>query len=65
MSGNIRKLGLVPLHDPEEGPDAQLVLTWSGGELVRIDKTIGEITYRKTLTWAGGYPVAISDWVKL
>ena len=54
------------VFDPEAGANAYLTLTWSlSGELTRIDKKIGEFTYRKSLTWVGGYPVLISDWVKL
>lgn len=66
MSGGatVHKLGKLPLHNPEEGPNSSLDLTWSGDELIYIDKTIGEITYRKTLTWSGGNLVAISDWIE-
>ena len=60
----VHKLGKRPLHNPEEGPNSELELTWSGDELIYIDKTIGEIKYRKTLTWVGGNLVAISEWVE-
>ena len=60
----VHKLGRLPLHNPEEGPNASLVLSWTGDELQYIDKTIGEITWRKTFTWSGGNLVAVSDWVE-
>jgi len=60
----VHKLGKRPLHNPEEGPNPELVLTWSGDELIYIDKTIGEIKYRKTLTWTAGNLTSISEWVE-
>lgn len=60
----VHRLGKLPSFNPEEGPDASLVLSWSGDELTYIEKSIAGITYRKTFTWTGGYPTSITDWVK-
>lgn len=38
------------------------ILTYTGDDLTQIDKIIGGITYRKTLTWAGGKITAVSAW---
>jgi len=52
--------------DPQAGANGGLTLTWNlAGEVIQLDKKIGEFTYRKTLTWLGGYPVTVSGWVKL
>ena len=60
----IHKLGKSPFHNPEEGPNPELVLSWTGDELDYIEKTIGEITYRKTFTWSGGNPVSVTEWIE-
>jgi hypothetical protein len=60
----VHRPGQLPQFNPEEGPDANLVLDWTSGDLDWIDKTVGGITYRKTFTWSGGNLVAVSDWVK-
>lgn len=52
-------------YDPTSGDNSEYTLTWSGDELIQIDKTVGEFTYRKTLTWTAGNLTDISDWVKL
>lgn len=65
--GKLRLVGgTTETVDPTAGANGGLTLTWNlAGELVQLDKKIGEFTYRKTLTWSGGYPVTVSDWVKL
>jgi len=65
MAAKVRKLGTLPFFDPKEGYDPSFVLSWTGDELDYIEKTIGEITYRKTFTWSGGNLVTMSEWVKL
>jgi len=58
--------GERPLHNPTEGANPPLELTWNmAGELITIKKTIGALSYEKTLTWSGGYPVTISEWVEV
>ena len=64
-SGTVRRLGIKPLHDPEEGPNAELYITWSDGNPVQLDKKIGQITYRKVLVWSGDDVTYISDWVEI
>ena len=55
-----------PGFEPTIEGNAGLTLSWNlAGELVQIDKIVGAFTYRKSLTWSGGYPVTVSEWTKL
>ena len=51
--------------DPTAGEDAELTLIWLAGQLVRVEKKIGEFTYRKTLVWTGSQLDSVTKWVKL
>lgn len=52
--------------EPTSGNNASFSLTYDGdGNLIQIDKTVGLMTYRKTLTWTAGNLVFISSWIKL
>jgi len=66
MTAKVRHLGILPKFDPESGPNGELFLEWNGsGELTKITKKVGRHTWEKTLTWTGGYPTHISDWVEV
>ena len=65
MAGaDISTPGENPLFTPEEGPNPVITLSLTGTQIDYIDKTIEDITYRKTFTWAAGVIVTISEWVK-
>ena len=57
--------GERPLHDPTSGENASFVYTWDGDLLTRIDKTVGEFTWRKTLSWTGDNLTSITEWVQI
>ena len=65
MTGaDISKPGENPLFTPEEGPNPRIVLSWTGTQIDYIEKIVEDITYRKTITWAGGVITNVSEWVK-
>ena len=48
---------------PTEGNNPSFSLSYDGdGNLTQVDKIIGGITYRKTLTWAAGNLTDVSVW---
>ena len=56
-------VGWSPLNASE--PNASIDFTYDVyGNVIHIDKTIGSITYRKTLTWDDGLLINISEWVE-
>lgn len=62
---SVRKVGVTPEFDPTLLANGALVLTWVLGKPTVIEKTVGEFTYRKTLTWSGADLIAVSEWVKV
>lgn len=42
--------------------DGSLALTWTSGNLTKLEKTIGTKTYTKNLGWTYGNLVSISAW---
>jgi hypothetical protein len=52
--------------EPTIGENAEHNYTWDGSSrLIRIEKTVGQFTYRKDLTWTGDDLTFVSEWVKL
>lgn len=65
MAPRINKLGEEPLFDPEEGPNASIVISYDLDDKIDyIDKTIEGATWRKTFTWVGELLTEISEWVR-
>lgn len=57
--------GNEPLQNPEEGPNASWYIHYNGdGKPDYVEKTIGEITYRKTITWSGDKVTNVSAWIE-
>ena len=50
----------IPTHITKTNPS--LSLTYTAGDLTKIEKTIGAVTYEKTLTWTDGVLTAVSSW---
>ena len=42
--------------------NSSLALTYTAGNLTKIEKTVGATTYTKTLTWTDGNLTATSTW---
>jgi len=58
--------GELPSFDPTSGANCDCTFTYNANdELIQIDKQVGELTYRKILTWTDGNLTNVSDWVKL
>ena len=57
----VSNVGVPPTDDSLNNPS--MVLTYVGGELTQIVKTINGANYTKTFTWVGGELTAISVWV--
>ena len=42
--------------------NSSLALTYTGGNLTKIEKTVGATTYTKDLTWTDGNLTAVTTW---
>ena len=51
--------------DPTAGENASFVYTWTGDLLTRIEKTVGEKTFRRDLTWSGDNLITMSTWTEV
>jgi len=51
--------------NPLAQTNPSLVLTYTSGDLTKIEKTINAVTYEKMLTWTGGVLTAVSSWSQI
>ena len=42
--------------------NSSIALSYTSGNLTKIEKTIGAVTYEKVLTWTDGVLTAVSAW---
>lgn len=63
LHGVQRVADIGPLPD-DPGSNKPYTLSWTGTQLDYVETTQHGVTWRKTLTWAGGVLTGVSVWVQ-
>jgi len=61
----VRSIGNTRDAFDPSSQNALYVYTYTADKISQIDKTVGDITYRRTFTWSGYNLITVSEWVKL
>lgn len=67
MTARVRSIGQVDRDpfDPRQ-QNSSCSLTYDGdGNLIQVEKTVGDCVYRRTLTWTAGNLTDVSEWVQV